>query len=411
VERGARSFLEQTKVRLNQMKGVPSAMQSEQVSKTVIDAAMAVVEEGDAVSNSAPPSKQIISKAAIRRLAHDVGARLAKDAHQTALEDLEKYVMKVMQHASGAMSFSRRKSVSLSHVLFAAGVCGGVPASLRAMQAEDLKRLSKCNPQAPPALRKDVLWRAEISEASFSKVAKNAAKQCHASLRITSQARRMLQLLAEYHIMKTFDKRGALGKPEEENPMSQNMMNVFECSQETAAVLVDVIEEVCNRTPELLAMSSVKTIDERLIRTALAPTRPWAQEWTPPEGFVEGKTVKVVERILRGRAADKRVTISASTFLAACFCKVVTESRGEVVGAGVPKAVAPAPKPKSAAVKVAPVGKAKAKKRAIEVPAPKKATAKATIAKESGETLPKNPPGLVESAPAEFSVQTAPAAP
>jgi len=378
----------------------------------------AQAEEATSAGSKAPTaSKQIVSKAAIRRLAHDVGARLAKDAHQTALEDLEKYVADVMQHAAGAMSFSRRKSVSLSHILFAAGVCGGVPSSLRAMQPDDLKRLSKCNPQAPPALRKDVLWRAEISEASFSKVAKHAAKQCHASLRITSQARRMLQLLAEYHVMKSFDKRGVLGKPEEENPMIQNMMNVFACNQDTALVLVNVVEEVCNRAPELLAMGAVKTIDERLIRTGLTPTRPWANDWTPPEDFVEGKTVKVVERILRGRAADKRVTISASTFLAACFRRVVMESRGEPVLSGVPKA-AQAPKAKTAATKAAVVAKARAspKKRAAE--GPTKKGVKTTVQKEPVEAKPKKakvtkmapaPPDDTTAAVEHPPVQAAPA--
>ena len=400
------------------MKGVPSPVESETVSAPVqaIMAEQSEAEQSEAVSalpTSAP--KQIISKAAIRRLAHDVGARLAKDAHQTALDDLEKYVTNVMQHASGAMSFSRRKSVSLNHILFAAGVCGGVPASLRALQAEDLKRLSKCNPQAPPALRKDVLWRAEISEASFSKVAKNAAKQCHASLRITSQARRMLQLLAEYHVMKGFDKRGTLGKPEEANPMVQNMMHVFECNDETALVLVNVVQEVCNRAPELLAMGSVKTIDERLIRTALTPTRPWAQEWRTPENFVEGKTVKVVERILRGRAADKRVTVSASTFLAACFRRVVMESRGEAIPSGEAKLAIPS---KSASVVKPPAAKAKAtpKKRAAGAgDAPVKSVTK-TIEKEprvsKAEAKPKKAkitkiPSLPESMSADFPVQAA----
>jgi len=385
------------------MKGTPAAIESEPVSMPS-DTVMA--ETATAVTAKSPKSpKQIISKAAIRRLAHDVGARLAKDAHQTALEGLEKYVACVMQHAAGAMSYSRRKSVSLNHILFAAGVCGGVPPSLRSLRAEDLKRLSKCNPQAPPSLRKDVLWRAEISEASFSKVAKNAAKMCHASLRVTSQARRMLQLLTEYHVMKSFDKRGTLGTPEEEDPMVKNMMDVFDCNQATALMLVDVVQEVCNRTPELLAICSVKTIDERLIRTGLTPTRPWAQEWTPPEGFVNGKTIKVVERILRGRAADKRVTVKASTFLAACFHRVVLESRGEAVPSGT---AIPSPKEK------APAGKVKSSPKKVGAPkkigAPKKKIVKATVEKEARSAnarITKTPPVLLEKVSGEFPVQTA----
>lgn len=364
---------------------------------------MASMEEDEAKGAGSPSAKQIISKAAIRRLAHDVGARLGKDLYQTVLADLQQYVTTMMQHAARAMSFSRRKSISLSHVLFAAGVCGGVPAGLRQLQAEDLRRLNKCNPQAPPSLRKDVLWRAEISEASFTKVAKQAAKQCHAALRITSQARRMLQLLAEYTVMKGFDKRGALGRPEEQNPMVQNMTSVFDCDQATAAALVTIVEEICGRAPELLAMGTVKTIDERLVRTALAPSRAWAQDWAPPEAFVPSKTVKVVERILRGRAADKRVTVGASTFLAACFQRVVLEQRGEPVPSGLcqPKAVATAApkKLKEPAATAAP------KRRAAGEGGAAKRTAKTVVKAEPRARRPK----AATSRPLEEPAAAAPA--
>jgi hypothetical protein len=368
--------------------------------------AVAPVEEAQAAKPVSP--KQIISKAAIRRLAHDVGARLGKDLYQTVLSDLHVYVTNVMQHAARAMSFSRRKSISLSHVLFAAGICGGVPASLRELQADDLSRLNKCNPQAPPSLRKDVLWRAEISEASFTKVAKQAAKQCHTSLRITSQARRMLQLLAEYNVMKSFDKRGTLGRPEEQNPMIQNMVGVFGCDEATATSLVKIVEEICSRAPELLAMGTVKTIDERLVRTALAPSRSWAQDWTPPEAFVPGKTVKVVERILRGRAADKRITVSASTFLAACFQRVVMESRGETVPSGVCKVKEPVQRkakgtPSTAAPKKRAAAKGATKSAAAPKAKPMKTVAKAEPRqrKAKGEEVAALPePALAVQTPA-----------
>jgi histone H3/H4 len=342
-----------------------------------------------------PSTKQNISKAAIRRLAHDVGARLGKELYQTTLDEMHAYVAKVTEHAVRAMSFSRRKSISLNHVLFAAGICGGVPASLRELKAADLGRLNKCNPQAPSSLRKDVLWRAEISEASFAKVAKQAAKQCHAALRVTSQARRMLQLLAEYNIMKNFDKRGTLTELEEPNPMIQNMTSVFGCDLTTAASLVRIVEEICSRAPELLAMGTVKTIDERLIRTALAPSWSWAQDWVPPDAFVPGKTVKLVERILRGRATDKRVTVGASTFLAACFQRVVMESRGEVVPSGVRQAKATVRRPQSAPVEE-PKKRAVAKSAAAKSAATKSAAAKSAAAPKAKpiKTLAKAEPRL-----------------
>ena len=329
---------------------------------------------------SPPGPKQSISKAAIRRLAHDVGARLGRDAHESAVREMESYVERIVRHAMEAMVFSRRKSVSLNHMLFAAGVCGGVPTDLRNIDPAGLKHLNKCNPQAPPGLRKDVLWRAEISEASFAKVAKAAARQCQANLRITSQARRMLQLLAEYHIMRGFDKRGTLSSPEETNPMVSEMMGVFDCDCDVALSLAGVVQEVCARAPELLAMGAVKTIDERLVRTALAPSRPWAQDWTPPADFVEAKTVKMVERILRGRAADKRVTTSACAFLAACFRRVVFESRGLEAPCGAPR-----PQRKTPSTAEAPSRKRKPPPppEALDEPKPKaakKTTSKAPVA-------------------------------
>ena len=318
--------------------------------------AMACVRGEAASAEAAPPAadaveaavgarsiQQIVSKAAIRRLAHDVGARLGKDAHATALQGLEAYVARVLQLAASAMAFSRRRSISLHHVLFAAGVCGGVPAGLRAMTPEDLKRLNKCNPQAPPGLRKDVLSRAEISEASFAKVTKSIAKQSDVNLRITGQARRMLQLLAEYQVMRGFDRRGTLAKPEEETPMVQDMCNLFECDAAAATLVTALVLDVCTRVPQLLALGATKTVDDRLIRTALASAQTWASTWMPPPDFVSAKAVKVVERILRGRAADKRVTSGASLFLAACCMRLVLESRGLAVSVASSASSAAAP--------------------------------------------------------------------
>jgi hypothetical protein len=181
----------------------------------------------------------------------------------------------------------------------------------------------------------------------------------------------MLQLLTEYHVMRGFDKKGALAKPEEEDPMVSNMKAVFECDRATAAQLSNVVHELCNRAPELLAMCSVKTIDDRLVRTAVAPLRPWVQDWTPPPDLVDAKTVKVVERILRGCAADKRVTVTASSFLAACFRRIVLESRNEPV----PCAAAPPPvalvagEPPAPAAQV-PTAKSKATKATPRAKAP-----------------------------------------
>jgi hypothetical protein len=259
----------------------------------------------------------VISKAAIRRLAHDAGGRLHKDAYGEALERLRAYVGRLVELAVSAMDFSKRKSLALQHVFYAAEAHGGVPTELRSLVAEDLKRLQKCSPKCEAAMRKKDLRHAEISEASFSKEAKDAARACRPGLRVTTAARRTLQLLAEYHVMRSFDRHGQVDAPPAIlNATERTLRDIYACSQAEAKDLAGVMDDVCERVPELLLMSSAKTVDDRLLRAALAPRAAWAASWEPPKDYVEPRVVKLTDRMLRGRVADKRVTNGGSLFMA-----------------------------------------------------------------------------------------------
>jgi hypothetical protein len=290
--------------------------------------------------SSPPPPRgraHAISKAAIRRLAHDAGGRLGKDAYGEALARLRAYVGRLVALAVSAMDFSKRKSLSLQHVFYAAEAHGGVPAELRCLVAEDLKRMQKCSPKCEAALRKKDLRHAEISEASFSKEAKEAARSCRPGLRVTTAARRALQLLAEYHVMRAFDRRGQIGAPSTAlSATERTFQEIFACTQEEAKELAGVMDDVCERVPELLLMSSAKTVDDRLVRAALAPRAAWAAAWEPPKDYVEPRVVKLTDRMLRGRVADKRVTNGGSHFMACVMQRTV---RGEETAAS----VAPSP--------------------------------------------------------------------
>lgn len=288
------------------------------VTMTPVEEPVGVADEAEAPPAAAAKPRPVVSKAAIRRLAHDVGARLGRDAHLTAIVELESYVQRVLELAISAMTFSRRKSVGVSHVLFAAEANGGVPQELREATEEDLRRLQRCNPLAPAPLRKETLRHSEISEASFSKLTKSIAKRCQEKLRLTSGARHLLQLLTEFHVMRSFDRRGALVAPPDQRSATERLlMDIYACDAASASGLVVAFEGLCARMPSLLAMADVKTVDERLVRAALLPDQPWVAAWAPPtDAQPPADAAKVMGRLLRGRAADKRITNGAGSFLA-----------------------------------------------------------------------------------------------
>lgn len=312
----------------------PSEAREAQVASDQVTGPASVVVEKGPTAPKAP--RPMISKASIRRLAHDVGARVGKEALEGAAEELKGYVSAMLGHASLAMSFSRKKSISLNHISFASDVYGHTPSSLRSLTAEQLKHLAKSNPRAPSTLRKDVLWRAEISEASFSKVMKGILKEsAGGSVRVTSQARRLLQLLAEYHVMKAFDRKGLLlAKERDEPPLRKTFARVFGCSEEAADLLLETMKDLERRIPALLGISATKTVDERLLRTALGAVRPWARTWVAPADFVSSSTKRALDRFLRASAVDKRVTASSGEFLAACLTRIVLEQQGLPVPEG-----------------------------------------------------------------------------
>ena len=339
-------------------------------------APVAPVAEGEAPA-AAPDkvSRPLISKASIRRLAHDVGARVGKEALDGAMTGLTKFMEEMLGHASSAMLFSRKKSISLKHMHFAANVNGGSPASLLGLSSEHLQRLSKSNPQAPSALRKDVLWRAEISEASFRKVMKGILKAKAETngtpLRVTCQARRLLQLLSEYHVMKTFDRKGTLlGKEQEDPPALRSFMRIFSCDQASAELLLETTKDLERRMQALLAIGPMKTVDERLLRTALGSAHAWALTWVPPESFVSVGARRAMDRILRSSVLDKRVTARASEIFAACLQRIALEAQRLPVpegshlteSAGRPRAEKPVKKTALKPSRTSPLAKRSARK-------------------------------------------------
>ena len=57
-----------------------------------------------------------ISRAAVRRLAHDAQQKFSRDSYEGALDELERFLSNVMRVSQRAAVFSRRKAVAREHV-------------------------------------------------------------------------------------------------------------------------------------------------------------------------------------------------------------------------------------------------------------------------------------------------------
>ena len=263
------------------------------------------------------PSGSHLSRAAVRRLAHDAQKRLTKQSYDDVLEEVDHFLQSILQTAFRACAYSRKRSIAREHILYAASAMGiEVPTELREAKKDDLVKIRKCNLHAPAQQRKNSALHAEISEASFSRVSKRAASHCKKNLRLSAQARHLLHLLMEHHIMNYLSKRAPVASDmSEDRPTAEALAGALGCSDEHAACLSHFVTRLVNQVPSLLGISQTRTVDGRLVLAAAASLLPelGQVELRKPEG--KG-LLRVCERILRGRAADKRITSNAAQALA-----------------------------------------------------------------------------------------------
>jgi histone H3/H4 len=266
-----------------------------------------------------------ISRAAIRRLAHDAQQKFSRDSYDGAVDELRHFLGSVLRVSQHAAVFSRRKVVAREHVLYALdSLSVPVPGEVRALDAEGLSKLQRCNPKAPAQQRKRSVLHVELSEAAFARLAKCVARKDESlPSRLSFQARRILQLVAEQHLMRFFAEKGdvcsdALAR---DALTAEALQVACECPAEVATALTACLGRLLDRIPALLSISRTKTIDGKLLHAALASTCGACD--APPENNAMDSTdvktqklARLCDRILRGRAADKRITASASVFLA-----------------------------------------------------------------------------------------------
>ena len=264
-----------------------------------------------------------ISRAAVRRLAHDAQQKFSKDSYEGALEELERFLSNVMRVSQRAAIFSRRKAVAREHVLYALDSLNiPVPEEIKALNSEGLCKLQRCNPKAPAQQRKRCALHVEVSEAAFGRLTKSIAKANGIANRVSSQARRVLQLVAEQHIMGYFsDKKSTSNDVVSRDVLtSEALQAACDCHTDVAAALTSFLNGVLDRIPPLLAISQTKTIDARLLHAVVtsmcANQGPAAETASSDAEKANPRLLRLCDRILRGRAADKRITNSASSYLA-----------------------------------------------------------------------------------------------
>ena len=273
-----------------------------------------------------------LSRASVRRLAHDVQQRLTKHSHEGALEELKRFLRKMLTISLRVATFSRRKAIAREHVLFAAeALMPNLPAELLGATSDDLSKIQRCNIRAPAAQRKRNAFHAEVSEAAFARVVKKEALGCREGLRLSAQARRLLHLIAEQHLMAFFSSNIVGTETCEQKPLldlstSDTLQRCLGCSDTEVKSLCYYLTSVTNQIPPLLRSSCTRTVDGCLMRAA-ACISPRGE--SSPRA--DSKLVKICDRVLRGRAADRRVTNSAAQELARALQRTLANGFKEVV--------------------------------------------------------------------------------
>lgn len=264
-----------------------------------------------------------LSRAAVRRLAHDAQKRLTKHSYEHVLAEVDHFLQKILHAAYRACQYSRKRSIAREHILYSANALGlRVPEELQNASRDDLLKLRKCNLHAPSKSRKSSVLHAEVSEASFSRVSKLAASTCKKNLRLSAPARHLLQLLTEDHILQFFSDNHALASDMTEDLSTKDaLQGALDCSQSQAACVTHFVTRLMNQVPTLLQIGNSKTIDERLVLAASGSLVP---ELVISDTCSNKKNLlRICERILRGRAADKRVTSGAARALASILESLV----------------------------------------------------------------------------------------
>jgi len=289
-----------------------------------------------------------LSLASVRRLAHDANHKLTKCSYENVLGNLNDFLGEIITVAIRVMTFSKLKAISKDHIAYAAATLKVyLPPELRIIEYNDLHHIQRCNIRAPAQHRKRSALHAEISHASFTRLVKRITSESKQSARITAIARRFLHLVAEQHILNFFKRQKQASDANAQSTSTESKVNLsskavldlstsdtlcrtFDCgTPEQVEILGVHLLDICNNIPLLLKISGTRTVDARMIQIAGTADNSGSGCVNPAvidkrqqlDETIPENVVRVCDRILRGRVADKRVTSSASRALASLLYK------------------------------------------------------------------------------------------
>lgn len=272
-----------------------------------------------------PPCCCRISRAAIRRLAHDAGARLSKHTYEEVCEGVNEFLRRLLEKAVMGMRYGKKRSLAVAHVAYAVtSITPEMPEELRNLQRSQLTSLVKCNVKAPAATRRYSSMCVEISEASMGRVLRALIDPVDRPLRITTAAQRYCHLLAEAYIIRFYM---VSAPPEQVTPFASVQAGIiasaFGCRLDEAVVALDRLHLLLGCVLNLLKISNAKTIDEAGVDIAMKSLN-WST--TAADITLCPGARKVMERMVRGGAANKRVTHAAAHKIALCIGAALREA-------------------------------------------------------------------------------------
>ena len=307
------------------------------------------------------PLNGALSKAAVRRLAHDAGVRMMKDNYEGTMRCLIDFMKELFRHSCLAMEYSKKKSVNTEHVYYALqSMKFDLPEEMRDLTSAELTSLRKCNVHAAPGVRKSSPLTAEISEASFTRLAREVPVEGRENLRMSSKARHLIQLICELYLVRQFALRNAGPVPfASQGPVTKFQPAHFICKALLQSLAergltntslldekvaegriqnaVSLFDSVTSQIPFLLHVSASKTIDRRLFETAVISIEPSLASWCKMEEKKAAETVevdrsldapvKILSKVLRGQIVDKRITSGAMAFLCRVLEAVLTNEQ------------------------------------------------------------------------------------
>jgi len=265
-----------------------------------------------------------VSRAALQRLAADVGARLPAASYEAEADEMEAFVEGVVRQAVRAGACTGRRAVGRAQVQYGLRASGArIPPDVIRLSDTELRRMRRCNVRAPPQTRKPSALSVEIPEASFarllSKCSARALPPGTRTIRFSAAARRVLHATAETRAAERMLAKSARSSTHVEPatrtgvlPAIARVLEAQGAPPAAAAATAEALECVCSALESLLDIGGCVTVSSAHVAAALESVQLVPVE----ERSTASTAIAVLDRAVRGRLPDRRFQGEAPRLLA-----------------------------------------------------------------------------------------------